>query len=262
MLILPMATNNSMFELEVSFHNIYKEKMKLQATKNSESDVLIGKYSIKEFPDVKYYKDQPARLTRDIRNISSYYNNEVSSIKVVGEKYNGGDFCDQYSIPLPPAKANIYVDTLYGLLVNNLRYANPNKKKDRVIALKNIGVINSLNEHEQIKLLELRQGSTGKTEYIYQLNVNGLEKQAEWLEFMETLDFTTVPGSVREKDNYEQVLRDFGNVETKLKKEMNNYLTTGEENYLIYSYYYQLLNNRQYTEFRLPQKQYVKEKVA
>ena len=79
---------------------------------------------------------------------------------------------------------------------------------------------------------------------------------------METLDFTTVPDSVRERDNYEQVLRDFDGVETKLKKEMNNYLTIGEENYLIYSYYYQLLNNKRYMEFKLPQKQYVKEKVA
>ena len=112
MVVLPMAMNDSMVEVEVGFHNMYKEKMKLQAEKNTESNVIIGNYSLNELEDAKYYKDQPVRLTETIRRISSYYNNDVTSIKVISEKYQASDFCDQYSIPLPPKKSNIYVDTL------------------------------------------------------------------------------------------------------------------------------------------------------
>ena len=47
MVVLPMTMDDSMVEVEVSFHNMYKEKMKLQAEKNTESNVIIGKYSLK-----------------------------------------------------------------------------------------------------------------------------------------------------------------------------------------------------------------------
>ncbi len=66
--------------------------MKLQAEKNTESNVIIGKYSLNELEDSKYYKDQPIRLTETIRRISSYYNNDVTSIKVISEKYQTSDF--------------------------------------------------------------------------------------------------------------------------------------------------------------------------
>lgn len=46
MTILPIATNEYMSELEVSFCNLYKEEMQLQSEKGSESDVLIGKVSL------------------------------------------------------------------------------------------------------------------------------------------------------------------------------------------------------------------------
>lgn len=262
MVVLPMAMDDSMVEVEVGFHNMYKEKMKLQAEKNTESNVIIGKYSLNELEDSKYYKDQPIRLTETIRRISSYYNNDVTSIKVISEKYQTSDFCDQYSIPLPPEKSNIYVDTLYGILVNNLRFTNPLKKKDTVLSLKRTGIINSLNEHDQINMLELRQNTTSKSEYFYLLDEQGLNAQAEWISFLETLDFTMIDKSFKSRRSYEQILSTFANTETKLKKDMTNYLQIGEENYLIYSYYYQLINNKQFSKYSLPQKQYIKEKVV
>ena len=221
MVVLPMTMDDSMVEVEVSFHNMYKEKMKLQAEKNTESNVIIGKYSLNELEDSKYYKDQPVRLTETIRRISSYYNNDVTSIKVISEKYQTSDFCDQYSIPLPPEKSNIYVDTLYGILVNNLRFTNPLKKKDTVLPL---------NEHEQINMLELRQNTTSKSEYFYLLDEQGLNTQAEWISFLETLDFTMIDKSFKSRRSYEQILSTFANTETKLKKDMTNYLQIGEEN--------------------------------
>lgn len=262
MVVLPMTMDDCIVDVEVNFHNMYKEKMKLQAEKNTESDVIIGKYSLNELEDAKYYKDQPVRLTEAIRRISSYYNNDVTCIKVISEKYQASDFCDQYAIPLPPEKSNIYIDTLYGILVNNLRFTNPLKKKDSILALKKTGIINSLNEHEQINMLELRQNTTSKSEYFYLLDEQGLNAQAEWISFLETLDFTMIDGTFKPKKSYEQILSTFANTETKLKKDMTNYLRIGEENYLIYSYYYQLINNKHFSKYSLPQKQYIKEKVA
>ena len=66
MTILPIATNEYMSELEVSFRNLYKEEMQLQSEKGSESDVLIGKVSLNDSVDARYYKDQPIKLTNDI----------------------------------------------------------------------------------------------------------------------------------------------------------------------------------------------------
>lgn len=262
MVVLPMCMDDCMLEVEVNFHNICKDKMKLQAEKNSESNVIIGKYSLNELEDAKYYKDQPARLTDTIRRISSYYNNEVQFVKVISEKYQSSEFCDQYSIPLPPKTSNIYVDTLYGILVNNLRFTNPLKKKDSILSLRKIGVVSSLDEHDQLNMLELRKRIASKSEYFYQLSTQGLTNQAEWISFLETLDFTMIDGTIKSKRGYEQILSTFANTETKLKKDMTNYLRTGEENYLIYSYYYQLINNKQFSKYSLPQKKYVKEKVA
>lgn len=262
MIVLPMCMDDCMLDAEVNFHNIYKEKMKLQPEKDKESDVIVGKYSLNELSDAKYYKDQPIRLTEAIRRMASSYNNDVSVIKVISEKYQKSDFCDQYSVPLPPEKSNVYVDTLYGMLVNNLRFTNPLKKKDRVLALKKTGIVASLNEHEQINMLHLRQITNSKSEYFYQLDAQGLNIQAEWISFLETLDFAMVEGSLKSKKAYEQIISTFTNTETKLKKDMINYLEIGEENYLIYSYYYQLINNKQFSKYSLPQKQYVKEKVA
>lgn len=262
MTILPIATNEYMSELEVSFRNLYKEEMQLQSEKGSESDVLIGKVSLNDSVDARYYKDQPIKLTNDIRNAVHQYNNYASVIKVTSKKYGDGDFCDQYSIPLPPERPNIYVDTLYGILVNDLRFNNDAKRNDRTISLNDIGIVSKLNEHDQIEMLKLRQKSVTKADYFYQLSATGLTAQVEWLEFLDTLEFIPVDGSVKQRDSYDQILESFANTETKMKKNMFNYLKTGEENYSIYSYYYQLLNNRQYMEFKLPQKQYVKEKVA
>ncbi len=262
MVVLPMAMDDCMLEMEINFHNIIKEKMKLQAEKNTESNVVIGKYSLNDLEDARYYKDQPVRLTETIRRISSYYNNEVTSIKVISKKYQKSDFCDQYSIPLPPEKSNIYVDTLYGILVNNLRFSNPLKQKDTILSLRETGIVTSLNEHEQINMLELRQNTTTKSEYFYLLDAHGLNAQAEWISFLETLDFTTIDGTFKSRKSYEQILSTFANTETKLKKDMTNYLRIGKENYLIYSYYYQLINNKQFSKYSLPQKQYVKEKAA
>ena len=262
MVVLPMAMDDCMLEMEINFHNIIKEKMKLQAEKNTESNVVIGKYSLNDLEDARYDKDQPVRLTETIRRISSYYNNEVTSIKVISKKYQKSDFCDQYSIPLPPEKSNIYVDTLYGILVNNLRFSDPLKQKDNILSLRETGIVTSLNEHEQINMLELRQNTTTKSEYFYLLDAHGLNAQAEWISFLETLDFTTIDGTFKSRRNYEQILSTFANTETKLKKDMTNYLRIGEENYLIYSYYYQLINNKQFSKYSLPQKQYVKEKAA
>lgn len=262
MTILPIATNEYMSELEVSFRNLYKEKMQLQPEKGNESDVLIGKISLNDSVDARYYKDQPIRLTNDIRNASHQYNNYASVIKVTSKKYGDSDFCDQYSIPLPPERPNIYVDTLYGILVNDLRFNNDSKRNDRIISLNDMGVVAKLSEHDQIEMLKLRQRTVTKAEYLYQLSSTGLIVQSEWLEFLDTLEFNNIDDSFKQRDSYEQVLESFANTETKIKKNMFNYLKTGEENYLIYSYYYQLLNNKQYTEFKLPQRQYVKEKVA
>ena len=39
MVVLPMAMDDSMIEIEVCFHNMYKEKMKLQAEKNTEKEI-------------------------------------------------------------------------------------------------------------------------------------------------------------------------------------------------------------------------------
>ena len=107
MVVLPMAMDDSMLEVEVKFHNMHKEKMKLQAEKNMESNIIVGKYFLNELEEAKYYKDQPVRLTETIRRISSYYNNEVSTIKIISKKYGTSDFCDQYTIPLPPKNSNI-----------------------------------------------------------------------------------------------------------------------------------------------------------
>lgn len=262
MVVLPICMNDCMLEIEVNFHNMYKEKMKLQAKKNAESDVVIGKYSLNELEYARYYKDQPVRLTEAIRRISSYYNNEVSFVKVISEKYQTSDFCDQYSIPLPPDKPNIYIDTLYGTLVNNLRFSNPLKKKDSILSLKKTGIIASLTEHEQIDILQLRQSTASKSEYFYILNERGLGTQAEWISFLETLDFIMIDGTIKSRKTYEEVISSFANTETKLKKDMINYLETGEKNYLIYSYYYQLINNKQFSKYSLPQKKYVKERIA
>lgn len=70
---------------------MYKEKMKLVSRKKYRKYVIIGKYSLNELEDAKYYKDQPVRLTETIRRISSY-NNDVTSIKVISEKYQTSDF--------------------------------------------------------------------------------------------------------------------------------------------------------------------------
>ena len=111
-------------------------------------------------------------------------------------------------------------------------------------------------------MLELRQNTTSKSEYFYLLDEQGLNAQAEWISFLETLDFTMIDKSFKSRRSYEQILSTFANTETKLKKDMTNYLQIGEENYLIYSYYYQLINNKQFSKYSLPQKQYIKEKVA
>lgn len=262
MVVLPMAMDDSMLEVEVKFHNMHKEKMKLQAEKNMESNIIVGKYLLNELEEAKYYKDQPVRLTETIRRISSYYNNEVSTIKIVSKKYGTSDFCDQYTIPLPPKSSNIYVDTLYGILVNNLRFTNPLKRKDTILALRNTGILSSLNEHEQIDMLTLRQNVNTRSEYFYQLDAKGLNAQADWLVFLETLDFTYIDDTLKSRSGYEQVISSFKNTETKIKKDMLNYLEVGEENYLIYSYYYQLINNKQFSKYSLPEKKYIKEKVA
>ena len=98
--------------------------------------------------------------------------------------------------------------------------------------------------------------------YFYLLDEQGLNTQAEWISFLETLDFTMIDKSFKSRRSYEQILSTFANTEIKLKKDMTNYLQIGEENYLIYSYYYQLINNKQFSKYSLPQKQYIKEKVA
>lgn len=85
MIILPIATNEYMSELEVSFRNLYKEEMQLQSEKGSESDVLIGKVSLNDSVDARYYKDQPIKLTNDIRNAVHQYNNYASVIKVTSK---------------------------------------------------------------------------------------------------------------------------------------------------------------------------------
>ena len=111
-------------------------------------------------------------------------------------------------------------------------------------------------------MLTLRQNVNTRSEYFYQLDAKGLNAQADWLVFLETLDFTYIDDTLKSRSGYEQVISSFKNTETKIKKDMLNYLEVGEENYLIYSYYYQLINNKQFSKYSLPEKKYIKEKVA
>lgn len=233
MLKLAMVNEGILLKVSLNFKNIVLKKNQLNSHKNDvkESDIVIGKTVFSTVSDNYCAKYDPNYLTGYIRKCVNYSNRQIDYI-AVNTKMNN-DFYDTYLLPLPNNQENYAIDYLYGSLINNIRFSDPDNIKEVDVNLKKLGIDKLFDQQVLSNVLKVKKEYHDYREVKNQLIYDGYGKQVEIIDFLNNLDYKISDDNFLPKVYFDKTLAFFED-DKKPYKCLNNYLKTAEDNYDSY----------------------------
>ena len=238
MIVLPLIVGDVATNILVDFkeENIKKMDNQLNSLKNGigESDVIVGKVSLKStIKDEKNLQD-PRTITNFIRKNVNYSNTPVNYITVNTKKYNNSDFYDVYNLPLPLGEeANDVLDYIYGSLVNAIRLSTPPLVRKEKMSLNTAGIDKLFNLEFLNRVSIIKNNSNNSLYLRNQLISEGYKKQLEVLDFLNSLNYDIGESGVTLTPAIDEMIEFFSDT-NKEKKTLANYKNMALKNYDSY----------------------------
>ena len=235
MIVLPLMIDNVTVNVSINFKDVSIKNNQLNSGAKGvkDSDVIIGKTNLSSLETNKYTISNPRELTNVIRKNMNYSTVPVDYIEVNTKKYTDSDFYDTYIIPTPQYKPNEINDYIYGMLVNSIRFSNPENIRIEKLSLNELGFNELFNIDFLNKIQNFRNSNSNSLYMRNKLMSSGYEKQLEVLDFFNTLDCKIEDNDVILTSELDNVI-DFFSKTKKENKVLTAYKNMALNNYESY----------------------------
>lgn len=231
MIVLPLKIEDNMVSLKLSFKELQCRKNVLQADKFtlSASNISLGKVNLKSHAYSEKYDIQMDKVAHFLRRNVAFKKNE-NTMFITTKNYHQEDFYDVYKLPLYVYDQNHFIDTLYGLLINDLRLMVPNTEKGKEISFKALGFDDYFNSDVLETINIIKSASADGETFFANLQQHGFSNQLQILDFLDKIQFDVVEESVLPKKEFDEVTSAFYAIHGPESKVLQKYEQKASEN--------------------------------